>query len=287
MSEVVKMPVKNYTPAPNPMIPTTMDGAVRLAKAMSDAKMLPDHLRGSPGDCLMVVEQAMRWNMSPFAVAQCTSSVKGKLMFEGKLVAAAIEESGAIIGLIDYQFSGEGENRRVTVSATRKGETEPKTVEVVLKNVATNNEIWKKQPDQQLCYSGVRVWGRRWTPGVMLGVYSDEEYETTSKERDYFNGETIDGTASAHENGITRTDAKYGIQTAKELREYPSLSEWRSGWEKAVKAYVAANAYDKLEAMRDLNTDLFREIAETDPHAVKAVRDLVAMTLGEAPGDEA
>ena len=41
--------------------------------------------------CLVVIEQAMRWGMSPFAVAQCTSSIGGKLMYEGKLVAAAVE----------------------------------------------------------------------------------------------------------------------------------------------------------------------------------------------------
>ena len=281
MSEIVKIPAKNFTAAPNPMVAKTMDEAFRMAKAMADAKTLPEHLRGSPGDCLMVVEQAMRWNMSPFAVAQCTSIIKGKLMFEGKLVAAAIEESGAIIGLIDYRFSGEGENRTVTVSATRKGESEPRTVEMVLKNVQTGNDVWKKQPDQQLCYSGARVWGRRWTPGVMLGVYSDEELENTSKERDYFNGETIEGTASVHET--KPNPVPYHIQTARELKEYPTLAEWKAGWERAIKNHVDANAFEKLEAMRTANGDLFKEIAESDPAIVAAVRDMLANALGEPP----
>jgi hypothetical protein len=39
----------------------------------------------------MVIEAAMRWGMSPFAVAQETSVIQGKLMFSGKLVAAAIQ----------------------------------------------------------------------------------------------------------------------------------------------------------------------------------------------------
>lgn len=160
------------------MIPANMDQAMRLAEMMARGKMMPVHLQSSPGDCLMVVEQAMRWNMSPFAVAQCTSSIKGKLMFEGKLVAAAVEASGAIVGMLDYAFDGEGMTRRVTVSGIRHGETSPRTVEVVLKDAITENGIWKKQPDQQLCYHGARVWARRWTPGVMLGVYSPEEMTT-------------------------------------------------------------------------------------------------------------
>src|SRR5215472_7510485 len=56
---------------PAALVPTDMDQAIRLAKAMSDAKMLPKHLQGDVGTCLMIVEQAMRWGMSPFAVAQC------------------------------------------------------------------------------------------------------------------------------------------------------------------------------------------------------------------------
>jgi hypothetical protein len=119
----------------------------------------------------------MRWNMSPFAVAQCTSSIQGKLMFEGKLVAAAIETSGAIEGHFDYVFSGSGKDRTVTASAKRRGDAEPRTVEVALKDVETSNGMWKKQPDQQLVYSANRIWGRRWTPAVMLGVYSREEFD--------------------------------------------------------------------------------------------------------------
>lgn len=56
------------------LVPQNMDEAIRLARAMAEAKMVPKHLQGDVGSCLMVVEQAMRWGMSPFAVAQCTST---------------------------------------------------------------------------------------------------------------------------------------------------------------------------------------------------------------------
>jgi hypothetical protein len=42
-------------------------------------------------NCFLVVNQAVRWNMDPFAVAQCVSVVHGKLCYEGKLIAAIIE----------------------------------------------------------------------------------------------------------------------------------------------------------------------------------------------------
>jgi RecT family len=157
------------------LVPHNMDEALRLAEFMSRARTVPKHLQDSPGDCLMAIEQAMRWGMSPFAVAQATSIISGKLMFEGKLVAAAVETSGAIVGQLEYEFSGEGDARAVKVSGTRRGETNPRTITIVLKEARTNNEMWKRQPDQQLCYHGARVWARRWTPAVILGVYSREE----------------------------------------------------------------------------------------------------------------
>jgi hypothetical protein len=175
------------------LIPRNMPEAMQLAEMMARGKMMPDHLK-NPGDALMVVEQAMRWNMSPFAVAQSTYNIKGKLLFSGTIVHAAIENSGAIVGLLNYEFSGEGMARKVTVSATRRGEIEPKTIAVVLKDAITDNPLWKKQPDQQLCYHGVRVWGRRWTPGVMLGVYTPEEWREQPKEP--FDGTTIDAEPS-------------------------------------------------------------------------------------------
>lgn len=171
------------------LIPRNMQDAMQLASMMARGKMMPEHLRND-GDALMVIEQAMRWNMSPFAVAQNTFSIKGKLLFAGTIVAAAIENSGAIQGLMDYQFSGEGQMRMVTVSATRRGESAPRSVDVVLKDAVTSNEIWKKQPDQQLVYHGSRVWARRWTPGVMLGVYTPEEWRDAPV--DTYQGTTLD-----------------------------------------------------------------------------------------------
>jgi hypothetical protein len=154
-----------------------MDSAMRLAEMMSRGKLVPAHLQASPGDCLMVIEAAMRWGMSPFAVAQCTSVIQGKLMFEGKLVAAALNASGIMSSRLAYRHTGEGASRAVEVSGILRGETEQRKVVVTLQEAKTNNGMWTKQPDQQLVYAGTRVWARRHAPEVMLGVYAPEEFE--------------------------------------------------------------------------------------------------------------
>ena len=172
-------PLPAPVPQSNPMMPSTFEGAMKLAEMMSRGKLVPSHLQNQPSDCLMVIEQAMRFGMSPFAVAQATSVISGKLMLEGKLVAAAVHTSGVLAGRLSYDFTGDGQGRTVRVSGTLRGEQQPREVSVSVAEAATANQLWKKQPDQQLVYHGTRVWARRFVPEVMLGVYSPEEMEVT------------------------------------------------------------------------------------------------------------
>ena len=175
----------------NALTPTSMESAIQLAEMMARGKLVPSHLHNSPGDCLMVIEASMRWQMSPFAVAQCTSVIQGKLMFEGKLVAAALNASGLLSSRLDYEFSGAGQQRAVIVRATVKGEAKPREVTVFLADAKTSNSLWTKQPDQQLVYAGTRVWARRHAPEVMLGVYAPEEFDRAEP----FAGPTIEAEA--------------------------------------------------------------------------------------------
>jgi hypothetical protein len=175
------------------LIPQNIADAMRLAEMMAKGKMVPEHLR-NPSDMLMVIEQACRWGMSPFAVAQCTAIVRGRISYEGKLVSAAINASGILQGRLDYEFSGEGAARAVTARGTLRGEDKPREVVVTLASAKTDNEHWKKSPDQMLTYHAARVWARRHAPEVMLGVYSPEEFDAQTA-RDTFRGTTLDAVA--------------------------------------------------------------------------------------------
>ena len=202
----------------NALTPTSMESAIQLAEMMARGKLVPSHLHNSPGDCLMVIEASMRWQMSPFAVAQCTSVIQGKLMFEGKLVAAALNASGILSSRLDYEFSGAGQQRAVIVRGTLRGETKPREVTVFLADAKTSNSLWTKQPDQQLVYAGTRVWARRHAPEVMLGVYAPEEFDRAEP----FTGPTIDAEAPSA--------ARQAINDAAPLRSVAArrTGTWRS-----------------------------------------------------------
>jgi hypothetical protein len=144
---------------------------------MSKAKLIPVHLQGSPSDCLRVVMQAAKWGMDPFAVADKTSVISGKLMYEGQLVAAVINTRANLSKRLSYTFSGTGAQRSLVVSGTLRGEIEPLTIDLSYSQACAINKNgqMQKNPDQQMCYIGARIWARRHMPELMLGVTSADE----------------------------------------------------------------------------------------------------------------
>lgn len=185
----------------------------RVAEAMASATIIPDHLVAQPywwkknmapaeyearrkelgpeewarswaearrrtvANCFLVVEQAFRWGMSPFAVAPETYVVGGKLAFQGKLVLAVVNVLAGLSKRLAFSWSGDGPDRAITISGQFADEDEPRVDTIVWKSVKTENAMWKADPDQKLLYTGVLHWSRRHCPEVVLGVKSLEDLE--------------------------------------------------------------------------------------------------------------
>ncbi len=152
----------------------------RAATMLSRSNLVPAHLRGDDkvADCFLVIEQAMRWRMSPFAVAQSTYVLSGTLGYAGKLIAAVVNASPRLSNSLKYVYSGKQgtRERKVVVSGVLKGETEPREIDGSVEQWATPQ--WKVNDyDQRLAYRGAREWARRHMPEVILGVYAEEEVE--------------------------------------------------------------------------------------------------------------
>ena len=154
----------------------------RVAKLMSSASLAPAHLRGEGklGDCFLVAAQAFRWRMDPFAVAQHTYVLSGKLGYEGKLIAAVVNASGKLQGSLDYLYSGIGDQRQVTVLGKLIGDLAPRAVVGTVGGWKTSNEQWKKNTDQMLAYRGAREWARRYMPEAVLGIHADDDLAAPS-----------------------------------------------------------------------------------------------------------
>lgn len=174
----------------------------RIANVMAHSNLVPDALCKTKvgndmvalepqeilSNCFLVVNQAVRWGMDPFAVAQCVSVVKGKLCYEGKLIAAVLETKLGV--KLEYEFSGSGDNMKVVVGATVDGvplvdsKGRPKTIEGTVAEWKTTHtgSPWSAPGGRvrMLRYRGAREWSRVYESGTMLGVYSPDEMEALS-----------------------------------------------------------------------------------------------------------
>lgn len=157
---------------------SSMNALVAFAELMSKSIVtVPQHLQGKPADCLAIAMQAAQWGMNPFAVAQKTHIVSGRLGYEAQLVNAVITSSHAIEGHFHYEFRGAGHDLECRVGSTPRGEAAIVWGEWLRNgDVKTRNSpLWAVNPKQQLGYLQVKNWARLYCPGAILGVYTDDE----------------------------------------------------------------------------------------------------------------
>lgn len=193
---------------------SSMDRLERIADLMASGRTtVPQHLRGSKGDCFAICLQSMQWGMNPFAVAQKTHLVNGVLGYEAQLVSAVINSSGVVQERFHFEWFGDwtkivgkfkevesktkkddnGFPKKYIVSAWKqedehglgvrvwsviRGEKEPRVLELLMTQARTRNStLWTEDPKQQLAYLAQKRWARLYAPDVILGVYSPDEFE--------------------------------------------------------------------------------------------------------------
>jgi hypothetical protein len=163
--------------------------AYRVAESMALAALLPDHLLRNKhgeftlsqikGNCFRIVMQAMRWEVDPFALLDETFVTNGKIGYQGKVITAIVNARSGLKERLEFTFSGEEgtDNYTVTVGGTFLNEDRPRTVSLSVGKAKTQNDMWRKDPEQKLIYSGVVRWARRYCPDIILGVTTEDDAE--------------------------------------------------------------------------------------------------------------
>lgn len=165
----------------------------RIANAMAAASLIPEHLVGKKkggeithftaeevrANCFLIVNQSLRWGFDPFAVMPETYVVGGKLGYQGKLIAAVVNSRANLEGRLRYSFTGTKGTPgfTITVTGTFRGDAKPSEVTLSVEQAKTQNDMWTKDPEQKLIYSGAVRWARRHCPEIVLGVYTDDDLD--------------------------------------------------------------------------------------------------------------
>jgi len=167
---------------------------MEFAKTMSTCKAgIPQWLRGSPGDCLMICSRAMRWGMDPYFVAEKSYLMvnqrtnESRVAWESQLIHAVIEALAPLKGRLRHRYEGEGDDTICIVWGTFKGEDTPHEYTSVplgkrVKDIGRSEKgnfrgspLWLQKPRVQLFYDACRDWARINCPDVLAGVYTQDE----------------------------------------------------------------------------------------------------------------
>ena len=187
---------------------TVMVRIESMAARMATSKITtPKHLQGNEGDCMAIIMQAMQWGMNPYAVAQKTHLVNGTLGYEAQLVNAVITARAPVKERLHFEWYGDwskvsGKDDKsptlgVRVSATLRGESEPRVIDISMAQVGPvrNSPLWAADPRQQIAYLATKRWARLYCPDVILGVYTPDEVI----EREEMDVTPVQSTAKKHQ----------------------------------------------------------------------------------------
>jgi hypothetical protein len=190
-------------------LPANLAQAMQLAEYMASGIGVRQWMRGNPSACLALIQISMRWGMDPYIVSNKAYYANDTLSFESQLVNAVINTSGALIGRLKVEFSGERHWRgkvKETLNCRVSGRlaADPDQVFVHEQALQTikirNSPLWKVNPKQQLQYHATRAWARLYMPEVLLGIYTPDEI--------------ADGVAQRLEDQSTPRDRNAGARSA-------------------------------------------------------------------------
>lgn len=281
-----------YTQDVLPILDTSkFEHMQRIAMIMARSSTLPESLRKA-GDkdieteqvianCFRIVNQAVRWGMDPFAVCDCASIIHGRLMWEGKLVAAVID---AKLGVkLNYAFNDKpGRALGVKVFATLPGETQPRDIFGTVNDWHTGAKgPWAAEGawPRQLRYRGAREWARAHTPAVMLGVYTNDELDNLSVR------DVPDGQRALRFKDVSPTSAQLAIPDIPESKETAvaiapadgTLADPDGFLAKLSDDIALCDSADELASIAESNEDLIARL----PDAQKAKAQTMLLEAAE------
>jgi len=249
----------------NELVPLSPQQAMSIAQAFATAKMVPQQFKQSVGDCYIAVTMAHRFRMDPFLLMMEMHVINGRPMLSGKLTAAIVNHN--LAEPLTPTYSGEGNNRKITIVGRVEGR-EPQSIEVTVAQVKTANEQWVRNPDQMLFYAGSRMWARRYTPDVVLGILFDDEAEAIQAPKPTLQN-LLSIQKPAEKELIDPQTGEVTEHVAPVAIEMNEGSTWAQFLEPLQQYISHAKSIDEVDEWLTLNQDLLLKLKESKPALYK------------------
>jgi hypothetical protein len=166
------------------------------AKLMSTAgPLLPPWLQGNVGGCWAIILRSQEIGISPLTLAAMTYVTEKagvqRIGYDSSYFRTLVEKYAPIKERLAARYEGEGDDLVCIVSATFKGETEPRQFppkgtekDFTLGKLRPERNqygqikgspLWDDKPPLQMFYAMSRDWARMYCTDIVAGVYSKDE----------------------------------------------------------------------------------------------------------------
>lgn len=165
---------------PIAIVPTTMDEAYRLGKAICAAGMAPRGME-TPEKCMIAIMRGLEVGLTPMQAVDKIAIVNGRPTIWGDGAMALVRASG-LCEYVRETIEGEGDKRVALCSAKRRGEAEPVLrrfgVEDAKKaSLWGKSGPWQQYPERMLQMRARAFALRDLFADVLGGLYLREEME--------------------------------------------------------------------------------------------------------------
>jgi len=172
---------------PTAIVPTDMDSAYRLGKAICLAGMAPKGM-DTPEKCMIAIMRGMEVGLTPFMALDKIAIVNGRPTIWGDGAIGLVRGSG-LCEFIKERIEGTGDARMAVCEAKRRGEPDPirRTFSVADAKKASlwgKQGPWQQYPERMLQMRARAFALRDGFADVLGGLYLREEIEDAQPMRD-------------------------------------------------------------------------------------------------------
>lgn len=165
-------------PHAHALVPTSIDGAMQLARWLSTSTLLPAALKGKEPDIFMIVMAGMELGLPPMAALRGMYAVNGRTALEAKTKAAICLQRGAA----EYFRKIEDTPLAVTWETKRQGDSDVRRSRYTLEEakaagLLSKDGPWKQYTQRMLSWRALGFLCDDAYPDVVLGIATAEDFE--------------------------------------------------------------------------------------------------------------
>lgn len=155
--------------------------AQRMAKMLSQSKLVPAQFQNNMPDCIIGIELANRLKAPVLSVMQSMYIVHGKPAWSSQFLIAQVNASGRFSMPLQFKYSGEKESRSCRAwSKDNDGniiEGTEVSVDMAKKEgwFSKSGSKWQTMPELMLAYRAATFFARLYIPELTMGLMTQEE----------------------------------------------------------------------------------------------------------------